>query len=580
MNAPITLRQLGAHEVALARIQSVLAARQPAICAYSGGKDSSVLVALTLEAALRLRATDAVVPPVVIVSSDTGVENPEVSALRDAELRRMEQFAKARHLTLETHIARPNLNDTWPVRVISGRALPTFENSSRDCTRAWKVNPLQKLQRALIKRLVTEWAEPVMMVGTRLDESAVRARAMRARGDDGDRPRRDSQGMIIFAPMAEMRTDDVWEVIGLAASGLFNTYSDFTGLKEVYASAGASECALVGDSATEELKSKRPCDSRTGCSVCLAVGERDKSLDAMISSSERYDYMRPLQKLREFLFKTRYDLDRRAWLGRSIDDDGYVAVGPDSYGPSMLEELLRYCLTIDFRVAERAARASEAPRFQLISIQQLFAIDFTWSKYGFARPFHALAIWREIERGARFDIPEIRVTHPRNLPAPRRLHVGPAWLDEAEAYGGLRDAMLESFDECGRAARELSDGSIVTGYDTADSLDVDEEGAWLFLMFEADRVLAEMHDVPNFLPTAAAFEYLHFGFVRTAAGAQSGLHRILKRTQWRHERGLTGAQCGNGRHLWDLAEEQMTQQMSLFGSVQLAASPDVATLDA
>jgi len=579
MNAPITFRQLGAHEVALGRIQRVLVGGRPVICAYSGGKDSSVLVALALEAASRLRAAGEVAPPVVIVTSDTGVENPAVSALRDDEMRRMELFAASRGLAIETHIARPNLNDTWPVRVISGRALPTFENSSRDCSVQWKVKPLQKLQRALIKRLTNAWSEPVVMIGTRLDESAARERAMRARGDDGETPRRDAEGLLMFAPMAHMSTDDVWELIGLAASGLFQTYSDFESLKDIYASAGASECALVGDAATEELKSKRPCSSRTGCSVCLVVGEHDKSLDAMISSSSSYDFMRPLQKLREFLFKTRYDLDRRAWLGRSIDDDGYVQVGPDSYGPGMLEELLRYCLTIDFREAERAARASERPRFQLVNIQQLFAIDFNWSKYGFARPFHALAIWREIERGARFEIPEIRAAHPQNLPTPRRLQVGRGWLEEANGYVGLRDALLESFEECGREPRELSDGSIVTGYDVADSLDVDEEGAWLFLMFEADRVIAEMHDVPNFLPTAAVFEYLHFGFVRTATASQSVLHRILKRTQWRHERGLTGAQCGNGRHLWDLAEEQTTQQMSLFGSVHLDSSPDVATLD-
>jgi 3'-phosphoadenosine 5'-phosphosulfate sulfotransferase (PAPS reductase)/FAD synthetase len=112
-------------------------------------------------------------------------------------MRRMELFAASRGLAIETHIARPNLNDTWPVRVISGRALPTFENSSRDCSVQWKVKPLQKLQRALIKRLTNAWSEPVVMIGTRLDESAARERAMRARGDDGETPRRDADGSYV-----------------------------------------------------------------------------------------------------------------------------------------------------------------------------------------------------------------------------------------------------------------------------------------------------------------------------------------------------------------------------------------------
>lgn len=132
MNAPIAFRELAAHEAAIARIQRLLAEQTPLICAYSGGRDSSVLVALTFEAALRQRALGTAPPPIAVVSVDTTIENPMVDEVRHVELARMRQFADYHGLTFEAHVAKPNLNDTWAVSILSGRRLPTFENTPRD----------------------------------------------------------------------------------------------------------------------------------------------------------------------------------------------------------------------------------------------------------------------------------------------------------------------------------------------------------------------------------------------------------------------------------------------------------------
>ena len=96
-------------------------------------------------------------------------------------------------------------------------------------------------------------------------------------------------------------------------------------------------------------------------------------------------YMRGLNNLRNFLSNTRWDMERRSWLGRTIKD-GYVRVAPDAYSPAMMEELLRYALTIDAeeRIAANAAGLS-LPRFQLVSVERLFAIDAMWSLQAFHR---------------------------------------------------------------------------------------------------------------------------------------------------------------------------------------------------
>lgn len=435
-------------------------------------------------------------------------------------------------------------------------------------TQSFKLLPSRKVQRRIRQRLSLDWREPVTLIGTRLDESAERARSMRSRGDDGDEPRRDSEGMLVFAPISHLTTDEIWELIGLAASGIFKTYSTFDELKEVYAAAGASECAVIGAEATEVLRSRRPCGSRTGCSLCVCIGEEDRSLNAMIATNDRYAFMKPLQWLREFIYRTRYDLDRRAWLGRTIDAGGHIYIGPDTYSNGMVEELLRYCLTIDMQERERAARDNQRARFELISLQQLVLIDFHWSVQGLHKPFHALAILKEIEEGARYPVPAVPRLPAAPLPPRRRMHVGDAWLDANGPYGGLRDALLEHFSECGRGARVLPNGATVTAYDVDQALAVDEEGADLFLQFERDRMLMEHHEMPGALPTVAAMTYLQFGVVQLAANAQGKVNEMLRRTRWRHEHGLTALQWGNGRELWERAAPTPidTPQLDLFGA--------------
>lgn len=73
------------------------------------------------------------------------------------------------------------------VRVIGGRALPPFPGTNGDCTIDWKVSPMRRLRKKVLRRLQSRGGhgprpEPVVLLGTRYDESAVRSQNMRERG--------------------------------------------------------------------------------------------------------------------------------------------------------------------------------------------------------------------------------------------------------------------------------------------------------------------------------------------------------------------------------------------------------------
>ena len=228
---------------------------------------------------------------------------------------------------------------------------------------------------------------------------------------------------------------------------------------------------------------------RPGCALCAAVG-RDKSLDAMLESDDKYQYLIPLNKLQRFLVDTQYDLNRRSWLGRTIDDNGYVAIAPDAYSPTMQRELLSYALTIDRNERIAAGRLGIAPRFQLISFEQLIAIDAIWSIQGYhPRPFEAIHIWKSVyEKGKSFEPPAVDTSkYSKKIPSPRYLYIDNNWDDDAgysEMYSGARHLMADfvGATETGGCVQniELGDGRVVMAVEKSDMFDVNEQGQSFF----------------------------------------------------------------------------------------------------
>jgi DNA sulfur modification protein DndC len=531
--APITLQALRSQTPeahALRAMESAMRADHPLAVAYSGGKDSSVLANLALTAAVseRMQGRCALL---VITHADVGaVENPEIRSLVREELARMRRFVGAKGLDLQIRVAQPPQFDSFAVRVIGGRALPAFPDSRRDCTSSWKREPSERVLRQLAQELRRAgWREPVLMTGVRRDESTVRAGSIKRRGEQAARLWTDQEGRLRLSPLLDWSTDDVWGYLGLCRQGAIEAYSDFDDVLRVYQDAGGSSCVVVADAEME--RHAKPCASRFGCWACTAVRE-DRSLRQMIEGEPgRYGYMRPLAVLRDFIAHTQYDWRRRQYIGRTIKN-GFITIAADTYAPSMLAELLRYALS-----------AQKATGIEIVSAAQLIAIDARWSLYALTPPFAALRIWREVEQGRRWQPPAVAPFPKTPVPRYGLIHVGEDWDDEIHSdlvVTGLRDSAWEMFsDSCGPERRTLRNGRSVM--DVEATAEVDEEVAWMFLDFEADRMLAGRTEFEDDW-TAGYRTYLRYGLVRPGKGQSHLVDSILRRSQWRQRHQLHGEQ--------------------------------------
>jgi 3'-phosphoadenosine 5'-phosphosulfate sulfotransferase (PAPS reductase)/FAD synthetase len=555
MQQLIDLRNETPEAIALQAIGAFMDAGRPAIVLFSGGKDSSVLLNLALTAAVE-QVRRGHRPLVVIAHSDVGVENPEIQRLVAGEIAKASRFAREHGVTAVVRVAEPAFWDSFPVRVIGGRALPTFPDSRRDCQTDLKRLPNER-ELALIERelLAKGWQKPVLMTGVRRDESVVRGAAVKGRGEKAVTLWTDKESRLRLSPLLEWAVDDVWQYLGLANAGVIPSYSRFQETMQTYQAAGGSSCVVVADA--EMQKHSKPCSSRFGCWVCTAVRE-DKSLRQMIETDrDRYGYLAPLAALRDFIAYTQYDWSRRQYVGRSIVE-GFIEVGADTYSPSMLADLLRYALS--------AQILSGVP---IISAAQLIAIDARWSQYAIAEPFAALRIWKEVEEGAIWTPPAMRA-HPKTaVPKLGKIFVGD-WNDDVTSaleVTGLRNPAWEDFAEtCGPGLRTLASGRAVI--DVEGESEIDEEGAWLFLDLELERMLRERSTASGYW-TSGYETYLSFGLVQPGRGQSARVDQILRRSQWRQRHGLHGEPPLAS--LRDRLSVRYPSQGDLFEEVEAAA---------
>ncbi|WP_448208684.1 hypothetical protein [Azospirillum sp. sgz302134] len=500
----------------------------------SGGKDSSGLGTLVLEGLRRLAADepDTVPARVVFQTGLTGVDNPAVARLALRLLDDLTSWGKATGFDVRAATYTPPLQSVYAVKLLSGSTLPCYPGSAMKCSVSWKVEPAGRAMRALLPAMARELAGrtdarsvelrqrlartngPLVLIGTRRDESAARAARMDSRGE-GEHIRETDDGRRVAAPLASMTEDDVWEVLALAGTDgtAYPVWRpDFTDLVQLYREMGGNECPIVSN-----LDAKRTgCGARSGCVTCQAVGD-DRSLDAMIRDP-RHAYLRPLSDIRNFVASIRWDWNRRCWLTRTIrrvGDRSFVRIAPDSFNHETLMQLIGAHLTADRDEAERARRFDAAlragrlptadpyvaaclrngvtpdqsyldtmrhPQFRILPDRELVALDWYLAVMGRARrPFEVLEmahrVWTE---DASFPIPAPVAVERTPMPAPRWLEfTGPA----PHEFPGLASPMVGAFgDLCyGDDERHATkDGRTIFAGETP-LFDVDEEAAALVL---------------------------------------------------------------------------------------------------
>lgn len=548
---------------AISTLKGLIREGRPLAVSWSGGKDSSAALNLVIVAAAESKAEGIAVPPIIVTHGDTGIENPEIVIYARSELKKVEAFAAVHGLDVRTHIAKPSLSQSWAFRTIGQGKLPTFPGDFRECSVEFKIKPQARLLKQVMRELAesTGGVAPVVIIGTRFSESAGREARMQERGERADGVWQGSFGFDYLSPIADWTISDVWEYLGLAADlaillgdphqwhslrPLYGTdqqwcaYSNFQETVRIYAAATGNACGVVGDKMEESVKRAEACGARFGCTICTAVG-RDRSLETMIASDERYSYMAGLNRLQRWLLATRWDWSRRSWLGRTVNEHGYQRIQPDTYSPEMVEEIFLYCLTLDVEEVEAAERLGIEPRFQILSPEMIVAIDAEWSRYGLHRPFHALKLFLDVMRGARYPVPEMEEVPRTRRPAARYVYVGRDW-DEGNLwqFTGLR-SIWEMFEGCPAfRTTTLKNGLTVLDVHTSDQFEVDPEGAWLVLCLEAERLVREYHDDPLEGPTKAYQTYLALGTISLNPRQRQLTDTILRRTSYRARHGLAG----------------------------------------
>lgn len=324
---------------------------RPWIIGFSGGKDSTILLQLTVYALQKI-APELRKKEVHVVCNDTLVENPKIVQWIDKNLQAIKRMADKYNLPIIVGETKPELDDSFWVNLI-GKGYPAPNSSFRWCTERLKINPTTKY----IKEQVAAKGEVIILLGTRKDESSTRKRSMNKHEIKNQRLRRHIELNLayVYTPISEMTTNEVWEYLMQVPNPWNGSNRD---LVTLYKNGSGGDCPLVIDKSTPSCG-----QSRFGCWVCTVV-KRDKSLEALIENGE--EHLEPLLDLRDWLVDNRDNIKYR--LGR-------LRNGGEGKGP----------YNIDTReyLLERLLKAQKASNEKLITLQELKAIQVIWQMDGY-----------------------------------------------------------------------------------------------------------------------------------------------------------------------------------------------------
>lgn len=345
----------------------------PWIIGFSGGKDSTTVLTLVwraLWAVKEEKGSDALSREVFVVNNDTLVENPIITDYVLEVLDYIKKAAVKQQLPIKVQVTLPKLEDSFWISFL-GKGYPVPNNQFRWCTERLKIKPTSQF----ILDKVDAMGEAIVLIGTRLSESATRAKSIRKHEIKGHRLTKHplNPNTFTYAPIKELYLEEVWYVLskepspwGYDNDKLFQIYAD--------ASADDYECpTMITD------KTQPSCgQSRFGCWVCTVVKE-DKSMKALVEHGNAW--MAPMLAYRDLMVEGRNVSENRYSTRRN----GQIAV--DSEGHNMgnytfeyRKDMLRRLLILQRDLQK------EKPHMELISNQELVAIQINWYRDGFFTP--------------------------------------------------------------------------------------------------------------------------------------------------------------------------------------------------
>ncbi|MEX9871169.1 phosphoadenosine phosphosulfate reductase family protein [Providencia huaxiensis] len=556
-----------------ASIYQALADNWTISLAWSSGKDSEIVLHLFLMALVRaVRAGIPISQHHYLLHTDTGIETPEIRWLADQKLAALEKFIDQENLPLSIVLAKPGLTSSWTGRILTGRGLPTFTNSSvRQCSNDLKIFAAKRAKTAYVKSLPKSVGKRVcLLLGSRDAEGVIRAKNIALKGGNASQVKITKEGGELY-PIRHWLQGDVWEFLlsaGSASKYLLPSYLDSNNDTAELYKAATGECVWSGS----EKKSSEACGSRFGCWACQAVG-LDKSMENLLrSDDDRHGYMAGLNRIQRFLSKRRNAWEDRHPVGRTLYAGGFIKVQPDVYSPRFLERLLHVCCSMDYVEQLRAEdvadklrsgelentahnRRMASPQFRIVSEVALIHIDFMWSFHHFnEKPFHALEIYRRVWAKGELDLledePEMPVT-PKT-PMPKALWVKVGQFGNDSGMDGLADPIAEmayfngADDE--RASRIINTPNgkrRVVSFSEDSEVTIDADAAE-FIIWEEYPRLREAVLAGQYTSGSAAQFYLRFGAVSLCKGKSALYNRMMQRGQTYRSLGLNGYQTMDG----------------------------------
>lgn len=295
--------------------------RFPWIIGFSGGKDSTLVVHATIDALMSIPPSRRT-RPVHVVSNDTLVESPVVIAHLNKVTKAIRQTAENLGLPLTVARTTPDIAKSFWVLLI-GKGYPSPNQTMRWCTDRLKIQPTSDY----IKRHISESGAAIVVLGVRMDESGSRQRSIEKHQNHRSSklaPHNELLGALIYRPIVNLSTDDVWEILGTYPAPWGGTHVD---LFQLYRDAEGGECPVV--LSKEEAPGCGTPNSRFGCWTCTVV-EKDKSLQGFIDVGN-HQY-KPLVDFRDWLKDIRNRPEHRQAYRRNgrltFDAQGKHIPGP------------------------------------------------------------------------------------------------------------------------------------------------------------------------------------------------------------------------------------------------------------
>jgi len=349
---------------------------RPWVVAFSGGKDSTVLMQLVYEMLLENHTTAS--KPVLVLCSDTGVEPPNVVQYLRKTLQKVIRHSSRHLIPLKVRIIHPQPEESFWGMLI-GKGYPSPTRWFRWCTSRMKIRPARKV----IEKITKEHGSVILLLGTRLDESSARKNRMESReySQKGLNPHHEIPNALVATPIASWTTDQVWKFLRIKNPPPWGGNHD--DLRNLYSQATGGECHFILDLLTPSCGG-----SRFGCWTCTVVKE-DVSMKGFISSGE--SWMLPLNEFRNWLKNIREDLTMRLSYRRN------GAEGPGPFSPDARKLILKGLFEVEQKTGITLISGKD-----IAYIQQIWSEEFDSRDSALAL---AKAAGREVGNMEGFSLP-------------------------------------------------------------------------------------------------------------------------------------------------------------------------------